>query len=75
MARSRAEKIVNLLTAVLVLLAGFYVIIFLPLRFSGMTRVLLGVLIVVYFSWRMRSILRRPEEDKIGNRRSSLRDD
>jgi len=75
MVRSRTEKIVNLITAVLVLLAGLYVIVFLPLRFSGMTRVLLGLLIIVYFSWRMRSILRRPEEDEIGKRRGSLRDE
>jgi hypothetical protein len=75
MVRSRAEKIVNLLTAVLVLLAGFYVIIFLPIGFSGMTRILLGVLILVYFSWRVRSTLKGSDEKETEGRKSPLRDD
>ncbi len=51
---SRPERFVNLLSAILVLLAGFYVIIFLPLRISGTARILIGVILTIYFLIRIR---------------------
>jgi len=41
-------------TSTLVLLAGFYLIIFIPLGLSGLLRVIIGILLVVYFLWRIR---------------------
>jgi len=55
----QAQRIVNLLSAILVLLAGFYVIIFLPLHISGIARALIGVLLVVYFLFRLRYYTKR----------------
>jgi len=37
-----------------VLLAGFYVLIFLPLRLPGLVRVIIGFLLVIYFLWRIK---------------------
>ena len=59
----RAQKIVNLLSAILVLSAGFYVIIFLPLHISGTARALIGVLLVVYFLFRLRYYTKRYGSD------------
>jgi hypothetical protein len=59
MDESRPQKIVNLLSALLVLLAGFYVIIFLPLRISPAARVIFGILLIVYFLLRMRYFRKR----------------
>lgn len=54
MIRSRIDRILNFVSSTLVLLAGFYVIIFLPLRLSGLVRVVVGILLVIYFLWRIR---------------------
>lgn len=54
MIRSRTDRILNFVSSTLVLLAGFYVLIFLPLRLSGLVRVVIGVCLVVYFLWRIR---------------------
>lgn len=54
MIRSRTDRILNFVSSTLVLLAGFYVLIFLPLRLSGLVRVVIGVSLVVYFLWRIR---------------------
>jgi Ca2+/Na+ antiporter len=59
MANSRPEKIVNLLSALLVLVVGFYVIIFLPINISPAARVLIGLLLIVYFLFRMVHYSRR----------------
>lgn len=59
MNESRPQKIVNLLSALLVLLAGFYVIIFLPLRVSPAARVIFGILLVIYFLVRLRYFKKR----------------
>jgi len=56
---SRPEKIVNLLSAVLVLLAGFYAIIFLPLRISDTARVLIAIALILYFLIRLRVYRRK----------------
>lgn len=54
MIRSRTDRIINFVSSTLVLLAGFYLIIFIPLRLSGLVRVIIGVLLIVYFLWRIR---------------------
>ena len=54
MIRSRTDRILNFVSSTLVLLAGFYVIIFVPLSFSGLFRIIIGVLLVIYFLWRIR---------------------
>ena len=56
---SRPEKIVNLLSAVLVLFAGFYVIIFLPVKISDSMRILIGLLLLIYFLIRIRVYLKK----------------
>ncbi len=66
---SRPVGIVNLLSAVIVLVAGFYVLIFLPLPFSGGGRLIVGALLVVYFLWRLKYFFGR-----YGKRRESLID-
>ncbi len=54
MIRSRTDRILNFVSSTLVLLAGFYVIIFIPLRLSGLVRIIIGVLLIIYFLWRIR---------------------
>ena len=54
MIRSRTDRILNMVSSTLVLLAGFYVIVFMPLRLPGLVRVIIGVLLVIYFLWRFR---------------------
>lgn len=54
MIRSRTDRILNMVSSALVLLAGFYVIIFFPLRLPGLVRAIIGILLVVYFLWRIR---------------------
>ncbi|MCP4705575.1 MAG: hypothetical protein GY865_13325 [candidate division Zixibacteria bacterium] len=54
MIRSRTDRILNMVSSTLVLLAGFYVIIFFPLRLPGLVRVIIGILLVIYFLWRIR---------------------
>ena len=62
----RPEKIVNLLTAILVLVAGMYVLIFLPLPTSPLVKVIIGILILIYFLWRVRYFVRRYGNKKEG---------
>lgn len=68
MIRSRTDKILNLLSSTMVLLAGFYVLIFIPLRIPGFTRVILGVLLVIYFLWRVKYVYKgqKKTEDPLG---------
>lgn len=54
MANSRPEKIVNLLSAILVLIAGLYVIIFMPITLSPAIRFLIGILLAIYFLLRLK---------------------
>jgi hypothetical protein len=61
MFKSRAERIVNLLSAVLVLVAGFYIIVFMASGLSAMVRIIIGVLLGFYFIWRINYYLRSPE--------------
>lgn len=73
MIRSRTDRILNFASSTLVLLAGFYVIIFLPLRLSGLFRVIIGVLLVIYFLWRIRYAYggKSRVEDVLGREESS----
>jgi hypothetical protein len=59
MDNSRPQRIINLLSAILVLVAGFYIIIFLPTGFSGGVRILIGMLLVIYFLLRVKSFVKR----------------
>ncbi len=62
MIRSRTDKVLNLATATLVLLAGFYVLLFIPLRISGMVKVMLGILLIIYYLWRVKYVNRKKTE-------------
>ncbi len=55
---ARPQKIINMLTATMVLVVGIYVVIFLPLPMSPLARIIIGVLILVYFLWRVRFFIR-----------------
>lgn len=59
MSNLRPQRIINLLSAILVLIAGFYIIIFLPTGFSGGVRILMGLLLVIYFLFRLKYFMRR----------------
>jgi uncharacterized protein (UPF0333 family) len=74
---SRPEKIVNLLSAILVLAAGTYAIFFLPHDISPAARALLAAVLILYFSLRIRYYLKRSREsdksvdiDTIGDNKS-----
>ncbi len=71
MSEHRAEKLINLITATMVLLAGFYVILFLPVPFSMAGRVLIGIILVLYFIWRLNQIRGRfGKESRLGDKDS-----
>lgn len=59
MTNLRPEKIINIISALLVLVGGFYVIIFMPIQISPVIRVLIGFLLVVYFLIRLRHFKKR----------------
>ncbi|SYZ74135.1 hypothetical protein TRIP_C60405 [Candidatus Zixiibacteriota bacterium] len=61
---SRPELAVNLISAILVLLVGFYAILFVPLAISTMMKVLIGGLLILYFLFRMKLFLRKYHEAK-----------
>jgi hypothetical protein len=52
--RTNPVGIVNLVSAFLVLIAGFYALIFLPVPLSGVGRIVIGTLLVLYFLWRLK---------------------
>ncbi len=58
---SRSQKILNLASAILVLLGGFYIILFMPTMLSGPVRVIIGILLVIYFLMRLKQFSRRYE--------------
>jgi hypothetical protein len=62
MFRSRGQKIVNLLSAIIVLIGGFYIIFFMPIALSLLTRLIIGVLLVIYFLWRLNYFIRNSSE-------------
>jgi uncharacterized membrane protein HdeD (DUF308 family) len=66
---ARPEKIVNLLSAILVLVAGFYVIIFMPLQISPLAKILIGALIVIYFLLRLWYFFKKSKEGGWGGHR------
>lgn len=53
MFKSRGQKLVNLLSALIVLVGGFYIILFMPVALPAATRIVIGVLLTVYFLWRL----------------------
>ncbi len=61
MFKSRTERIINLLSAVLVLTAGFYIIVFMSTGLSVTVRIIIGVLLGFYFIWRIKYYLRGPK--------------
>jgi hypothetical protein len=64
MAYSRSQRIVNLLSAIMVLLAGFYVIIFLPLRISPLARIIIGIFLILYFLLRLKLYMNKYKETR-----------
>jgi hypothetical protein len=64
MRNQKAQKIINYITAILVLVGGFYIIIFLPTGFSPAVRVLIGILLVLYFLFRVKYNSRKYGTDK-----------
>jgi len=63
MSSLRPEKIINMLSAVLVLIAGFYVIFFMPISLSPAAKAIIGVLLVLYFMIRMRHFRKKYGND------------
>jgi hypothetical protein len=61
---SRPELAVNLISAILVLLVGFYAILFVPLPISDSVKILIGVLLIVYFLFRIKFFLKKYREAK-----------
>jgi hypothetical protein len=57
--RVSQSKLVGLITAVLVLIGGFYILIFLPSGLSLLARLIIGLLIILYFMLRMKMIFTR----------------
>jgi xanthine/uracil/vitamin C permease (AzgA family) len=69
----RPDKFVNLLSAFLVLIAGFYVIFFMPITLSPAAKIIIGLLLLVYFSIRMRYFKKKYGSDKKpGDRSGSI---
>ncbi len=71
----RPEKIINLASAIIVLVAGFYVIFFMPINLSPATKGIIGLLLVIYFLFRLRYFKRKyggnkegSDPDSIGNK-------
>ncbi len=64
MSGPRPEKIINLASAILVLIAGFYVIFFMPINLSPATKGIIGLLLVIYFLFRLKYFKRRYGENK-----------
>ncbi len=58
MFKSRGQKLVNLLSAVIVLVGGFYIILFMPIPISPLARIVIGILLVIYFLWRFNYYVR-----------------
>lgn len=48
------SKIVNLASAVIVLVGGMYILFFMPITLSLAARLITAFLLVVYFLWRVR---------------------
>ncbi len=64
MFRSRAERIVNLMSAILVLIGGLYVLIFMPVNLPIGVRIAVGFLLLVYFVWRLRYYKKKIKENE-----------
>ncbi len=64
MFRSRAERIVNLMSAILVLIGGLYVLIFMPVNLPIGVRIVFGFLLLVYFVWRLRYYKKKIKENE-----------
>jgi hypothetical protein len=64
--KTMPEKIVNLLSAVLVLIAGIYVIFFMPaaLSLAPAMRLTLGIILILYFLIRIWYFVKKSTEKK-----------
>ena len=61
---SRPQKIVNILSAIIVLVAGFYVLFFMPaVGISPAAKTIIGILLVMYFLFRIRYFSRKYGRD------------
>jgi len=57
---SRPQKIVNILSAIIVLIAGFYILFFMPaVGLSGAAKTVIGILLILYFLFRIRYYSRK----------------
>ena len=60
MNNSRPQKIVNILSAIIVLIAGFYILFFMPdVGMSPTAKMAIGILLILYFLFRMRYYSKR----------------
>lgn len=60
MNNSRPQKIVNILSAIIVLIAGFYILFFMPdVGMSPTAKMVIGILLILYFLFRMRYYSKR----------------
>lgn len=50
----RPSRIVNLASAVIVLIGGMYILFFMPITLSLTARLVIAVLLLIYFLWRIR---------------------
>ncbi|MFH2035743.1 MAG: hypothetical protein ABIJ45_05015 [Candidatus Zixiibacteriota bacterium] len=60
---TKTQKILNLMTATMVLIGGFYIIIFMPTALSGLARVIIGIVLVAYFLFRVKYSTRKAESE------------
>ena len=56
-------KYTNLISAILVLLAGFYVLFFMKLPISAAAKIIIGLLLLGYFILRMKLFMTRYKGD------------
>jgi len=61
---SQGQRLVNLLSAIVVLVGGFYIIIFMPFALSPTVRIIIGVFLILYFLLRLNYYVRHSSERK-----------
>ena len=66
----RSSRIVNLASAVIVLIGGMYILFFMPVAISPVAKLIIAFLLVVYFLWRLRYFNRRYNKKPEGIRRA-----
>lgn len=55
---SRPNRIVNLASAIVVLAGGFYILFFMPVALSPFAKLVIAVMLVIYFLWRIKFYLK-----------------